>query len=383
MPTSKLTPPRGFVPELDGLRGIAILLVMTHRLWPRAGGLAAYNSVAEIGWIGVDLFFVISGFLIAGILLDTRDEPDALRNFYARRVLRIFPLFYLFIGGMLLTFPILSGGFDHSAYLQKSGSPFWYLLQLGNIPEGVLGRDPPYWLAPVWSLAIEEQFYLSFPWLVRAVDRKKLARILVGFIALAPIVRTTGLLLFPQLDRFPYEFTLCRVDTIAVGCLLAIIVRLPATQQPRTRTLAATTATAAVIGVITGLDRTTTFGRTLGYSVVAFGFAAVVLMVVRARGQVAAAALRFAPLRYLGKICFGLYLLHRPADTIVGALGARIGLDPLSGILIPLKMAGAVGLASVSWFLLERPFLRLKSRFVTYDHPLTAPVGLATSASAA
>ena len=378
-----LAAPRGFVPELDGLRGLAILFVMTHRLWPRAGELARYNSVAELGWIGVDLFFVISGFLIAGILLDTRDEPDALKNFYARRVLRIFPLFYLFVGGMLLSFPILTGGFEHSAYLQKSGSPLWYLLQLGNIPEGVLGRDPPYWLAPVWSLAIEEQFYLSFPWLVRAVDRRRLARILCGFILLAPLVRIVGLLLFPQLDRFQYEFTLCRVDTIAVGCLLAIIVRLPAAQQPRTRTLVVVTAVAVAIAAFTGLDRTTAFGRTGGYSIVAFGFAALVLLVVRARGQGQTAALRFAPLRYLGKLCFGLYLLHRPADTIVGALASRVGLDPLSGILIPLKMLGAVGLASISWFLIEQPFLRLKARFVSREHPLAVPAGLAPSASAA
>ena len=366
------SPPRGFVPELDGLRGLAILFVMTHRLWPRAGDLASYGTAAELGWIGVDLFFVISGFLIAGILLDTRDEPDALRNFYARRVLRIFPLFYLFIGGMLLTFPLLGGGYEHSVYLEKSGSPLWYLLQLGNIPEGVLRRDPPYWLAPVWSLAIEEQFYLSFPWLVRAVNRRRLAQVLVGFIALAPAVRALGVWLFPQLDRFQYEFTLCRIDTIAVGCLLAIIVRLPVARQPRNVTLAGIAAAALAIAVATGLDRTTVFGRTLGYSVVAFGFGALVLLVVRARGQANVSILRFAPLRYLGKLCFGLYLLHRPADTIVGALAQRAGLDPLSGLVLPLKMLGAVGLASLSWYLLERPFLRLKSRFVS----AAAPVGL-------
>lgn len=361
-------PPRGFVPELDGLRGLAILLVMTHRLWPRAGDLAAYNGIAEVGWIGVDLFFVISGFLICGILLDTRDEPDALRNFYARRVLRIFPLFYLFVGTMLLTFPQLTG----ATYLQKAGSPLWYLLQLGNIPEGVLGRDPPYWLAPVWSLAIEEQFYLSFPWLVRALDRRRLTRVLVGFVVLAPIVRTAGLVLFPGLDRFQYEFTLCRLDTIAMGCLLAVIVRLPAPEQPRSRALSIIAGAAAVVAIATGLDRTTAFGRTLGYSVVALGFASIVLLVVRARGRIGVAALRFAPLRYLGKICFGLYLLHRPADTIVGALAHRAGIDANAGLLIPLKMVGAVGLATISWVLLERPFLRLKERFVSRRHPLLA-----------
>src|SRR4051812_2394800 len=88
----------GFISELDGLRGIAILLVMVHRLWPRHGvGIAA--QAAGMGWIGVDLFFVISGFLITGILLDTRGEADYFQNFYARRILRIFPLYYLFVGG--------------------------------------------------------------------------------------------------------------------------------------------------------------------------------------------------------------------------------------------------------------------------------------------
>jgi peptidoglycan/LPS O-acetylase OafA/YrhL len=352
-------PPRGFVPELDGLRGIAILAVMTHRMWRD-------SSITALGWIGVDLFFVISGFLICGILLDTRDEPDALRNFYARRVLRIFPLFYLFVGSMLLTFPLLTG----SSYLEKAGSPLWYILQLGNIPEGVLRHDPPYWLAPVWSLAIEEQFYLSFPWLVRALDRRRLTRVLIAIVLLAPIVRTAGLVVFPQVDRFQYEFTLCRLDTIALGCLLAIVVRLPAHQQPRSRALASIATAMAVIAVVTGLDRTTAFGRTLGYTVVALGFAAIVLLVVRARGARGLAALRFAPLRYLGKICFGLYLLHRPADTIVGALAQRAGLDPGATLLVPLKMAAAVGLATMSWLLLERPFLRLKDRFSSRAHPL-------------
>src|SRR5213596_894168 len=92
---------KGFIAELDGLRGIAILLVIVHRFWPRTGtGVLA--DVAGAGWIGVDLFFVISGFLIAGILLDTRGEPGYFRNFYARRILRIFPLYYLFVGGVLL-----------------------------------------------------------------------------------------------------------------------------------------------------------------------------------------------------------------------------------------------------------------------------------------
>ncbi|HEY5944464.1 MAG TPA: acyltransferase, partial [Kofleriaceae bacterium] len=173
---------KGFIQELDGLRGIAILMVMVHRFWPRTGvGVAA--DVAGTGWIGVDLFFVVSGFLIAGILLDTKGDDGYFKNFYARRALRIFPLYYLFVIGVFIAFA------HNPEFRERAGSPIWYLVHLGNVPEGLLGLSVPYWIAPVWSLAIEEQFYLTFPWLVRFVDRRRLTIALVGMIAVAPIIR--------------------------------------------------------------------------------------------------------------------------------------------------------------------------------------------------
>src|SRR5262245_44918575 len=209
---------KGFIRELDGLRGIAILMVMVHRFWPRTGvGVAA--DVAGAGWIGVDLFFVISGFLIAGILLGTKGDPGYFRNFYARRALRILPLYYLFVIGVFVAFA------HNAEFLARAGSPFWYLVHLGNVPEGLLGLNTPYWIAPVWSLAIEEQFYLTFPLLVWLLDRRRMTILLVGMIALAPIIRLVTMLALPGSERVQYLFTLCRIDTIAVGCLLALIVR--------------------------------------------------------------------------------------------------------------------------------------------------------------
>ena len=357
----------GYVGELDGLRGLAILAVMIHRMYPRGSGTP---WPIEAGWAGVDLFFVISGFLIAGILIDTRADPDYFRNFYARRILRIFPLFYLFVGGMLLVFPLVNHDFR-----TQSGSPLWYLLQLGNIPESLLGHDPPYWLAPVWSLAIEEQFYLTFPLLVRWSDPARLARrlamIAVGALALR-IVTTS---LVPDRERLQYLFTLCRLDTIAIGCLLAVLVRSARYQAWRAalpRVLVPVIVVAAAILWWTELDRTSWFGRTLGYDVVAIGFAALVLLVLAWRDLPATAALRWSPLRYLGKLCFGLYLLHRPAETIVSALIERAGLDADRLAWLPVKIAVAVGLATLSWRLLEGPFLRLKQRFTSRAHPTAA-----------
>lgn len=361
----------GTIPEIDGLRGFAILFVMIHRLWPRdpSGATAAFP---EAGWVGVDLFFVVSGFLITRILLATRDDPDYFRNFYARRVLRIFPLYYLFVGTLLVVFPLLGS----AAYLHHAGSPAWYALFLGNVPEGVLGRDPPYWLAPVWSLAIEEQFYLTFPALVRwCRDRDRLASVLFALLVLAPIARAVAYVMWPGRDRLPYLFTPCRVDAIAAGCAMAIVVQAPWFQRARRR-FAGAALLALAIGCATGLDRTTVWGRIGGYSVVAFGFAGLLGWVLAARNSRATAVLRMPALRYVGKLCFGLYLLHRPADTAVCAVAARLGLDATVGVIwVPVKIAVAIAFATVSWQLLERRVLRLKRWFVSSAHPLAARAG--------
>jgi peptidoglycan/LPS O-acetylase OafA/YrhL len=367
---------RGYVAELDGLRGIAIVLVMVHRMYPRVGDVP---WLVDAGWAGVDLFFVISGFLIAGILIDTRGEPSYFRNFYARRVLRIFPLFYLFIGGMLVAFPIA----HHDEFLRQAGSPLWYLLQLGNIPEALLGRDPPYWLAPVWSLAIEEQFYLTFPWLVWRVEPRRLARWLTAIAVLALVVRIMTTALVPELDRLQYLFTLCRLDTIAIGCLLAVFARSERYRAWRphlTAVLIPVIAAATGMLCVTRLDRTTWFGRTLGYDVLAIGLAALVLLVFVHRSHGATSLLRTWILRYPGKLCFGLYLLHRPADTAVSALVRHAGLDETSLAWLPVKIAVALAFATVSWRFLEQPFLRLKHRFSSKAHPM-APRPVATIAA--
>ncbi len=355
---------RGFIRELDGLRGIAILMVMVHRFGPRTGvGVAA--DVAGAGWIGVDLFFVISGFLIAGILLDTKGDPGYFRNFYARRALRIFPLYYLFVIGVFVVF------WHNPEFRERAGSPIWYLVHLGNVPEGLLGNNTPYWIAPVWSLAIEEQFYMTFPLVVYLLDRKRLTIVLVAMIGLAPVIRLVTMLSFPDHERVQYLFTLCRIDTIAIGCLLAVIVR--TVDIERWRNHAKLIALAAlpsvvVLAVASRLDRTSSFDRVFGYSVVAVGCAAIVALVVFSRGTRATAPLRFGWLTYLGKLCFGLYLLHRPADTVVSAIGHRLGIQHDLWMLIP-KVGVAIVFATVSWRFIERPFLRLKDRFATSRHP--------------
>ncbi len=362
--------------EIDGLRGIAIFMVMVHRLWPR-DAVNRFGVAADAGWIGVDLFFVVSGFLITRILLETRGEPGYFRNFYARRVLRIFPLYYLFVGTLFIVFPLAG----NSEYLDHSGSPAWYLLFLGNVPEGLLGYDPPYWLGTVWSLAIEEQFYLTFPLLVWWLGARRLGPVLLGLFMLAPTVRLATMLAAPDMERIQYLFTLCRVDAIAAGCMIALIMRWKNVMA--LRGLAIVIACwAGAIAVIGDLDRTTPFGRVAGYSFVAIGFAALVVAVLTSRDRWWTKPLRFSPLRYAGRLCFGLYLLHRPADTFVTEIANHYDVDADRISWMPIKIAVAFVLATGSWLVIEKPFLRLKRKFVSPRHPAAFAITIVLLAAA-
>ena len=357
------------------MRGIAILLVIVHHFWPDSGALYAAYDVVHLGWIGVDLFFVISGFLITGILLDTRGEPGYYRNYLARRALRVFPLYYLLVIGAFVVIPwVQPGGFWESELVQESGSPLWYLLYAGNIREAITGVEPAYILAPLWSLSIEEQFYLSFPILVALLPRRTLTRVLIGMVIFAPVFRTVMLVLVPDNERIQYLATASRMDVLALGALLAVAVRskveLPS-RRTAGRVFVALFAVFVVAFLAGGLDRHTAFCRIGGYTLVAFMFLAAVTWTIQSRGAAGTAWLRTRPLQHLGKICYGVYLLQRPAEVVfvrvLDATGLHIAPDSLA--LVIAKMLFAFGVASLSWYLFEKPILKLKDRFTLRNHP--------------
>jgi peptidoglycan/LPS O-acetylase OafA/YrhL len=161
------------VPALDGVRGLAALLVMIFhfgRAEVPGRGAAAVGFFAQFGWGGVDLFFVLSGFLICGILLDTRDRPGFLRTFYTRRALRIFPLYFAFLAAYIFVIaPRLPGASDIEVRQR------WLWLYVSNFDVAAHG-----WYSGggshanhLWSLAIEEQFYLLAPFAVLALSRRR------------------------------------------------------------------------------------------------------------------------------------------------------------------------------------------------------------------
>jgi peptidoglycan/LPS O-acetylase OafA/YrhL len=365
---------QGAISELDGLRGIAILLVMLHHFWPQSGPMAQWHSAGHLGWIGVDLFFVISGFLICGILLDTRGEQNYYLNFYSRRSLRIFPLYYLFLIAVFILVPLAqTGSYFQTEFLRQSGSPLWYFCYAGNWREAIAGHEPAYYLAPLWSLSIEEQFYITFPLAVALLGPKHLGKLLWFFILFAPVFRTVTFFVFPANERIQYLATFSRMDVISMGCLLALSFRSGTWHpSPRKASIGMTILLAALVVAFNlgGLDRTQPFGRIAGYSLVAATFFSVVLWALLHRGDAATAFLRFGPLRYVGKICYGVYLLQRPAETIVLKLLPCLHIQLQDGgALMLLKMAFALAIASLSWYLFEQHVLRLKRYFVSRRHP--------------
>lgn len=372
---------RGKILELEGLRGVAILIVTIHHFWPAAGGFfLQWSGLAHLGWVGVDLFFVISGFLIGGILLDTRQDERYFQNFYARRVLRIFPLYYALVLSLFIVVPLGQAiihdvPYAQTEFVRESGNPLWYLLFAGNIRESITGVEPAYMLAPLWSISIEEQFYLLCPLLIRWLDIAALKRALIAMMLFSPLFRLVMFFLFPENERIQYLATLSRLDNLSVGVWLAVMVRTDMALPSRTLStlLAALTGVGALIFVLGGFDRTAFFCRVFGYSFLALYFFVVVAWALCNRGRPVAALLRMRWLVYLGGLCYGLYILQRPSEILLtkalGMMSVDLGQFPLASLVA--KTLFAIVVAHLSFRLLETPINRLKSRFVSERHPMT------------
>ena len=211
-----MTKPPRHMPALDGLRGLAILLVLACHaaLAGRDSVQGTYAHLIDLvmgaGWVGVDLFFVLSGFLITGILLATKDSPAYYKSFFARRLLRIFPLYYLFVLFTYVRFHSSFTRFDVASLLF-----FYYNWQAVH-----LGHHLPN-VNSLWSLAVEEQFYIIWPTIVLFVKRKALVRLSIAGIVMAFILR---LVILPHATSFQsaYYLTPTRMDALLVGALLAI-----------------------------------------------------------------------------------------------------------------------------------------------------------------
>ena len=205
--------------ELDGLRGVAVLLVLLAHYF---GEVPSGWSFLALGWLGVDVFFVLSGFLIAGILLDHRGAANYFSTFYIRRSCRIFPIYFVFIPILVL---FLSSLWARGHAWMEEPLPFAaYLSYTQNFAIAWQNRTGGLALLPTWTLAIEEQFYMLLPLMVYFVPRKRLLPICLGLIAVSPILRS--MILYQYGSHLSVHVLLpCRWDSLFLGVIAAIVLR--------------------------------------------------------------------------------------------------------------------------------------------------------------
>jgi peptidoglycan/LPS O-acetylase OafA/YrhL len=375
--------PGGFshVLELDGLRGLAILLILINHLLPFKGhsGRWLLDVVAEMvssSWVGVNLFFALSGFLITSILIDTPPNRNFFRVFYTRRILRIFPLYYGFLFLLLLlTKPL---------HFSWNGWQFFYFTYTANL---ALWWDKPLFLSQFrishfWSLQVEEQFYLAWPLFVYAVrSYTKLIPISL-FICLAAFILRIVLVVMqvpsPSSEYLPYSLTFCCCDNLLYGCALALILR----TRWREKVLSLSPFLFAGCFVPVAANRliqpgtswvNTFFMPTVGFSLIGIGSASLIAMSLRHTSLTR--RIFIVPfLRFFGRYSYGLYVLHYSVygllstplhSFFIGYLHSRVLSDILStGLIVGISVA----LAMLSYHLYEVHFLRLK-RYFSYYQP--------------
>lgn len=356
------------LPVLDGVRGLAILVVLLHRfnLYSTHTALGrALDRGAALGYIGVQLFFVLSGFLITGILLDSRSASNYFSSFFGRRVLRIFPLYFgtLLVGLVLL--PLLLHG------RSEAGEAPWLWLFLSNWP-----KDADHGFPHFWSLAVEEQFYFVWPFVVRALGTRRLLRFCALLIVLSLISRSAARAFGVDPEQV-YTWTICRMDALASGAAVAALLRSRedyARLQRTWRPLVIGTLlfTLAVFVMTHGDERTRVSTQIIGYSTLSIVFALLVAALVRGEAKHSQgpleAVFRSAPLRILGKYSYAAYVFHVPIHHLLVRYWPHAsdadGIGPLRALAFAaVASLITLGAAIASYHLFEKHFLAMKKHF--------------------
>lgn len=370
---------------LDGIRGVAILLVIAHNAGSVDTGasnalLKLWAVVANGGWVGVQLFFALSGFLITRILLAAKGTPGYLQRFYMRRALRIVPVYYALLFFVFVIAPHVAS-LSHLAG-EGARSPLWYWAYLSNwvTPFDSMARALPH----VWSLAVEEQFYLVWPLVVLACSARTLAWVCIALVPAALATRVALYLLFPAeaAANAAYQFTITRCDAIALGALVAVAIgsdSVPRVVQRRLPLLIGLSCALLLFGlfIVRGVPPQGTFAEVffvpltgvlsalVVLACVVDGPAATLGSVTRLRWLLSSRAFV-----WVGKYSYAIYVVHLPVRLSIESFANASAIATHAGLRFVALMgyvatvfAISTAIALVSWNVLEAPLLRLKRYF--------------------
>jgi len=326
--------------------------------------------------MGVDLFFVLSGFLITGILYDTKRSEHYFRQFYVRRILRIFPLYYAALVLFLVILP-----WPHnleSVARELRGDAVWYWTYLYNIKVAATGFGPASALGHFWSLAVEEQFYLVWPIVVLWLGRRHLIATcvvaVVGALACRLALSSTGYVVLPDV------WTPARMDALAAGAFIAVMSRSPgglAVMRSWARAIAVAAAFPLAV-----LLRYNVALATISHTLIALLFGAILVLSITASPLSRGVRIMASPfLRFFGRYSYALYVFHHPLLWFKPAFSMRsvptIFGSQLPGYLLWLVIlvGASVAVALVSWHLVEKPFLKMKRFFPYHSTDVAATTG--------
>jgi len=353
---------RHHYPALDGLRGLAILLIVVYHNF-------GFINYFFFGWLGVDLFFVLSGFLITDILLKTLTNKNYLTNFYVRRILRIFPLYYLCLILFLIILPKLNLPFDVKYYTDNQ---VWLWTYLQNWLYIFKNPDQTNTLNHLWSLAVEEQFYLLWPLAILLI-RKPVY--LLAFISLL-LVAVLGLRLWIWTNHIAdlayfnlYTFT--RIDGICIGCMVALLQRININFLKK-YTLAIVLFFAGINFTFYFINRRYHFSfpylALVGYTTFAMMFGLLVNEAVTKGTKLVNFIFNIPVLKFFGRISYGFYIFHWPIYLLLGPylfpwVSKHINGISSQFVVSVLATGVAIVVSWISYHYYERYFLKLKDRF--------------------
>jgi peptidoglycan/LPS O-acetylase OafA/YrhL len=342
-------------PCLDGIRATAALMIMIFHFAGRHGEPRLLVQASYLGQTGVDLFFVLSGFLITGILLRSKNDPQYFRTFYARRILRIFPLYFLYLSVYFFVLPSL-----FSKPVPSFESQLWSWCFLQNVPETfthIQSSGPEH----LWSLAVEEHFYLIWPLLVFSLPRRSFIVLVLATLATAPILRNV----FESNGINTYYFTLTRMDSLGYGALLAVFLSGGELRYARSTLLLRILLIAIPVVLFAGFalfthDRAQRTQEIMLSLMPAFYFALIGFCLIDPFSRPLVGVFSVRWLRWLGSISYGLYLIHPTCFAIIERFVRPAGFF----VDIGLSFGLTIFLAYMSFRFFESPFLRLRRWFV-------------------